>query len=95
MKIHTLTFLSILAATALGADDHDHGHKCACEAEEFGFSIDCNNTAAMLESMQFLQSNGCAADCSEETAMDCAVNWLIVQSHHDYCPEDALPQVIC
>lgn len=93
MKISALTLLSIFVATLAEGDEghEEHGHKCACEAEEFGFKINCTDTDTLLASMQFLQANGCAVDCSEETARDCFVNWLIVQSAHDYCPEDGLP----
>lgn len=74
-------------------DDHDHSHgkhSCACEAEEFGFTIDCDADAPMLAALNQLQALGCATDCSSE---DCLVNWVIVQSHHDYCPETDLPTV--
>ena len=70
------------------AAEEGHVHKCACEAEEFGFTIDCDNTAAVSTAMAALQAGGCSADCS---TADCEKNFLIVQSHHDYCPEDALP----
>ena len=59
-------------------------HSCACEAEEMGFKINCDDTATMLASMTALQADGCASDC---TVGDCEKNWLIVQSHHDYCPD--------
>lgn len=64
-------------------------HKCACEAVEFGFDIDCNNTAAMLDAMTFLKASTCATDCS---SAECEKNWLIVQVHHDYCPEGGVPE---
>lgn len=75
-------------------DDHDHGHgkhKCACEAEEFGFKIDCANTKVMLAALAELQSNGCTSECSSAI---CEKNYLIVQSHHDYCPEAGIPEPI-
>ena len=31
-------------------------HKCACEAVEFGFDIDCNNTAAMFDALTSRQA---------------------------------------
>lgn len=70
--------------------DHGHGHKCACEAIEFGFEINCDDTAKMLTSLSDLQSGGCATDCSSDA---CVENWHIVQAHHDYCPENGLPEV--
>lgn len=69
-------------------------HACACEAEEFNFEIDCANTAAMIDSMQILKTKGCATECGEETAPDCFRHYLIVQSHHDYCPEDGVPEEV-
>eukprot|EP00579_Thalassiosira_antarctica_P001491 CAMPEP_0201872914 /NCGR_PEP_ID=MMETSP0902-20130614/5526_1 /ASSEMBLY_ACC=CAM_ASM_000551 /TAXON_ID=420261 /ORGANISM="Thalassiosira antarctica, Strain CCMP982" /LENGTH=236 /DNA_ID=CAMNT_0048399347 /DNA_START=50 /DNA_END=760 /DNA_ORIENTATION=+ len=66
-------------------------HSCACEAEEFGFQIDCEARGAMLNAMSFLTTNGCATDCS---SADCEKNYLIVQSHHDYCPEENIPEDI-
>ena len=89
-----LVLFSIIAGIGVdivaAAEGHTHSHKCACEAEELGFTIDCNNTAAILTAMAALQADGCSADCSSE---ECATNFLIVQSHHDYCPEAALPAV--
>merc|ERR1712127_412488 len=67
------------------------GSTCACEAERVNFKIDCSATAAMQDSLSFLKSGGCAADCSSDT---CVEAWLIVQSHHDYCPVDAIPSDI-
>ena len=46
----------------------------------------------MLESMAFLKSNNCAAICSEDEAPECFRQYLIVQSHHDHCPEEGLPE---
>lgn len=71
-------------------DDHNHGHKCACEAIEFDFIIDCSDTVAMTDAMSRLQSGGCAANC---TAGSCERDWLIVQTHHDHCPEAGIPSV--
>ena len=44
-----------------------------------------------MESMTFLKSNNCASVCTEEEAPDCFRHYLIVQSHHDYCPEEGIP----
>lgn len=74
-------------------DDHgdEEGHSCACEADELDFEIDCANTGAMLFALQELQAAGCASDCSSAA---CTRNFFIVQSHHDYCPEDGIPTEI-
>ena len=47
-----------------------------------------------MESMTFLKSNNCAAVCTEDEAPECFRHYLIVQSHHDYCPEDGIPEEI-
>jgi hypothetical protein len=84
--------LLAILATALAANGEAvDTHKCACEAEEFGFDIDCNNTAAMLDALTFLKASTCAADCS---SAECEKNWLILQVHHDYCPEGGVPETI-
>ena len=74
----------------VAAAEEGQFHKCACEAEDFGFPIDGGRTAAILTAMVALQTGGCSADCS--TA--CEKNFLIVQSHHDYCPEDVLMAIV-
>ncbi|KAL7526400.1 hypothetical protein ACHAWF_001750 [Thalassiosira exigua] len=47
--------------------------------------------AAVLDAHSFLKRAGCAKDCSSEA---CAESYLIVQSHHDYCPEDEIPTTV-
>ena len=84
-----------------GAEGHDHSHghghdkaeyeKCACAAKKFNFAIDCTARVAMLDSLALLKSAGCATDCSSDA---CEMAYLIVQSHHDYCPEDKVPDEV-
>uniref|UniRef100_A0A6U6G742 Spondin domain-containing protein n=1 Tax=Odontella aurita TaxID=265563 RepID=A0A6U6G742_9STRA len=83
-----------------GSEGHSHSHgdheetsgkSCACAAKEYKFNIDCTATAAMLDAMAFLKNAGCASDCSPTA---CETNYLIVQAHHDYCPEDKIPQEV-
>lgn len=73
-----------------GGDGHEH-HSCACQAEELGFLIDCSDNNAMLQAMAVLQdaNNNCKTDCTSEI---CHKNYLIVQSHHDYCLHDEVPE---
>ena len=100
MKIFKALLLStwICACKATSVTRHRRAegdiHACACEAQEFNFEIDCANTAAMIDSMQILKTKGCATECGEETAPDCFRHYLIVQSHHDYCPEDGVPEEV-
>ena len=87
MSLAVLLLVVLLAPTAMAAG----GHSCICEAKELGFSINCDDGASMSAALQELKSGGCASDCSSDV---CVKNWYIVQSHHDYCPEDKLPQDI-
>ncbi len=59
---------------------------CACEAVEFG-----NNTVTMFDAMTYLKASTCATDC---TSAECKKIWLIVQIHHNYCPEEGIPKEI-
>ncbi|KAL7543688.1 hypothetical protein ACHAXR_012996, partial [Thalassiosira sp. AJA248-18] len=88
LSIVCTCLLFTLAATSAAEGE---AHSCACEAEEFDFKINCADTSAMLDAMTFLKSNGCATNCSSP---DCEKNYLIVQSHHDYCPEEVVPEEI-
>ena len=90
----------LLQATPIVAAEEDHGHddehghaaeKCACMAEELGFAMDCSDTNAMMEALMVLKSSGCNTDCSSP---ECQKNWYIVQTHHDYCDENAMPNEI-
>jgi len=91
--------------SAGGHHDHDHDHgasaplestgvSCACEASARSFTIDCSNESAMLDSLNFLKTNSCSKpeNCGDST--ECEKNYLIVQSHHDYCPEAGIPEEI-
>jgi len=79
-------------------DEDDHGdhddhnmkkHSCACEAQEFKFKIDCTDAAQMATALNTIKTKGCAADC---TVAECEKNYLIVQSHHDFCREDQISE---
>ena len=87
MKVTTPVFLLF----ALFGKAAASGGSCACEAEELGFKIDCSDTAAMLEALTFLNANSCVTDCSSE---ECEKNYYIVQAHHDFCPEENIPEAI-
>lgn len=89
-QLPLITALSIYNQAVLAAEE-EHDHFCACEAIEFGFEIDCSQTDEMEKAMENLATFGCGNDC---TSVDCETNWLLVQTHHDYCPTDALPQSV-
>jgi hypothetical protein len=65
---------------------------CACDAKENGFSIDCGtNSALLLETLAALIADDCSTDCSSAA---CHKNFLIVQSHHDFCLHDEVPSPV-
>lgn len=82
--------LAVLFAL-LVAPQENAAETCACAAEELGFEINCGGDAAMLAALSDLQSNSCNTDCASPI---CVRNWMVVQSHHDYCPEGGLPREI-
>ena len=45
----------------------------------------------MLESLAALVEESCSTDCSSDS---CFRNWLIVQSHHDFCLHDEVPEAV-
>jgi len=71
-------------------DEHDHG-SCACEAEKYGFTIDCAKTDAMTEAMSALVAENCAQDCMSDS---CHKNFFIVQAHHDFCLHEEVPSTV-
>jgi len=85
-----LLVLSAVANVTGEGDDHEH-ESCACAAAEEGFTIDCSDQDAMTAALAALSASDCETDCSSE---DCHKNFLIIQSHHDYCLEDELPSTL-
>uniref|UniRef100_A0A7S1BZH0 Uncharacterized protein n=1 Tax=Corethron hystrix TaxID=216773 RepID=A0A7S1BZH0_9STRA len=90
-KFCVLSLLALLHARSSDASGHAGEEPCACVAEEQGFSIDCSDTATMLASLNELKTRSCATDCS---SAECVKHYFIVQSHHDYCPEENIPQEV-
>ena len=86
MKLSSTVFLFLSLFGKASA-----GGTCACEAEELGWAINCADTVAMTDALDFLATNGCATDCSSE---GCEKNFYIVQAHHDFCPEENIPEDI-
>ena len=90
MKLHftarfwltTLTSWMLLMSGVHGAEDRHEHESCACAAQADGFVIDCSNQGAMEDAEGALASNDCNTDCTTEI---CHRNYLLVQSHHDYC----------
>lgn len=95
LSLAPLVFSAVLLqATPISGAEEDHAHddeKCACVAEELGFVMDCTDTNAMADSLMVLKSSGCQIDCSSP---ECQMNWYVVQAHHDFCDESAMPNAI-
>lgn len=68
-----------------------HSHTCACDAADFGFTINCADTNLMLSSIPLLQKYNCSNDC---TSTVCRKNYSILQSHHDFCLPNGLPALV-
>jgi hypothetical protein len=93
MAMALLVVTTTKTTQAAAGDDHDHDHiSCACAADEWGFTINCADTNAMLVALQTLRDENCAFDCTSDPV--CIQNYYIVQAHHDYCPEAGLPSDI-
>lgn len=88
----------------LAEDDHDHDHgnghddhgeHCACIAAEEGFTIDCSDTSSVDTAVSYLSANSCENVPTDENAEEaCHKSFLIVQSHHDFCPHDTLDKSV-
>jgi hypothetical protein len=83
--------LTLVAPCFCAGSEDEHNHSCACEAKENGFSIDCGNSALMLDTLAALIADDCSTDCSSAA---CKKNFLIVQSHHDFCLHDEVPSPV-
>eukprot|EP00586_Coscinodiscus_wailesii_P017503 CAMPEP_0172499884 /NCGR_PEP_ID=MMETSP1066-20121228/132188_1 /TAXON_ID=671091 /ORGANISM="Coscinodiscus wailesii, Strain CCMP2513" /LENGTH=238 /DNA_ID=CAMNT_0013273869 /DNA_START=149 /DNA_END=865 /DNA_ORIENTATION=+ len=87
-KSFLIAFLSYLLTVSASEDSHE---SCACASLQSNFVIDCNNTKAMTDALAILITNDCATDCSSGV---CADNFKMVQSHHDFCLHEEVPQIV-
>jgi len=85
----TLSFAVVEGAANVAGKS---SNSCACDALEYGFNIDCSNQDAMNQAIATLESNNCSVECN--SSMLCKKNFLIIQSHHDYCFHEEVPEVI-
>ena len=83
--------------------DDGSGKTCACEAQRLSFNIDCSNQDAMLAAVGVLEINDCSSPSSSSSSSsssvcnsnpDCVKNFLIIQSHHDFCYHEEVPETI-
>jgi hypothetical protein len=87
-----LCLFTLIAPVLCAGSEDGHAHQsCACEAEENGFSIDCSNGELLLDTLATLIADDCSKDCSSKA---CHKNFLIVQSHHDFCLHDEVPSPV-
>ena len=89
----TRSFLPICHAAGGGGGGEDATSlTCACAAEKSGFLIDCDDSkSSMLDALAWLQSNSCQKNCKSDI---CQRNYWIIQSHHDYCKETQIPELV-
>lgn len=83
-------FLSVALVASLCVK-FSHGASCACEAENTGFAINCDDQNATIDALASLDSNNCVADCSSDV---CRRSYFIIQTHHDYCFEDQVAPIV-
>lgn len=91
---HALLAVAASLPSAIGAANVDgmKSNSCACDAMEYGFNIDCSNTSAMNAAIATLEYNNCSNECN--SSYTCIKNFLIIQSHHDYCFHEEVPEII-
>lgn len=66
---------------------------CGCVARSQGWIIDCGQVATVGAALAYLETNACnAAKC--RTDARCRQSFFVLNAHHDYCPDDALPTMI-
>jgi hypothetical protein len=93
--LNLAAFVALLSAAAVTAQDaHAHGHKCACEAKEMGFTIDCKAPAALTAAEAFLAANSSVCSVKGNTLAGCQKNYLLLQAHHDFCPHDDIAATV-
>jgi len=89
-----VAFFGVIDSAAAG-EGKPTGTTCACESlnPTTGFNIDCSNQADMLAAVGVLESNECdKIDCNSNE--ECVKNFFIIQTHHDYCFHEDVPETI-
>ena len=75
------------------AHDHDKHERCECVAKEEGWKIDCTTTTHITNANTYLTT--AANDCKKKDASPtCCTNYHIVQSHHDHCTHEQVPDIL-
>ena len=82
--------------TLLGEEDHAHHvnlPKCACHAAHEGWKINCTDTTAMNNALEYLETAG--NNCKvKDHSPECEKNFNIINTHHDHCDHDQVPEEI-
>ena len=83
-------------AQTVAESGHDHGHgeetikpTCACASRTHRFEIDCTDKPTMQAAIDYLSANGICSSC--EPTDECKKQFLILQTHHDYCHHTEIP----
>ena len=83
-------------AQTVAESGHDHGHgeettkpTCACASRTHRFAIDCTDKTTMQAAIDYLSANGICSSC--EPTDECKKQFLILQTHHDYCHHTEIP----
>ena len=63
---------------------------CACVAGRLGFNINCTDAATFTYAINFLSVNGICSSC--EPSDECVKQFAILQTHHDYCHHEEIPE---
>ena len=75
------------------AHDHDEHERCECVAKEEGWKIDCTTTTHITNANTYLTT--ATNDCKKKDASaECCTNYHIVQSHHDHCTHEQVPDTL-
>eukprot|EP00555_Chaetoceros_dichaeta_P002495 CAMPEP_0198251970 /NCGR_PEP_ID=MMETSP1447-20131203/2621_1 /TAXON_ID=420782 /ORGANISM="Chaetoceros dichaeta, Strain CCMP1751" /LENGTH=233 /DNA_ID=CAMNT_0043937107 /DNA_START=129 /DNA_END=830 /DNA_ORIENTATION=- len=91
MKSFFFAFLTTATVLASKDDHAGHSETCACAAKELDFNIDCTQGDLLLTTLAALVAEDCATKCSSES---CRKNFLIVQTHHDFCLHMEVPEPV-
>ena len=88
--------MATVALTASKVAAHGHGEACGCVAMEpdTAFTIDCSDTATMMQAFNDLVANSCNASATACEQTSCKRDYFIIQSHHDFCDHDQVPEAI-
>jgi hypothetical protein len=65
--------------------------KCVCQAQDHGWTLDCNDKAAIQAAVDRLEANAACKAAGAKTIDACKDDYYVMQAHHDHCLHDQLP----